>query len=113
MYFYNHIDTQIYFVDVSEKPCWITETIQDSSHYLSNLIMIDVKSEFRAISLELLSLIADCSLLEQHFFDSAMLPESEERVPRPRTKNWIHVIKIITENLKFSDTEQFYNLGKI
>lgn len=96
------------------KPCWITNMIQDSTQYLPKLLQVDVKSEHQSVSLELLTLVAECSTLEQHLLDIGIVSgtcQHVENKSKSRNKNWIHIVQTITENLKFSDTEQFYNLG--
>ncbi|KAF2899192.1 hypothetical protein ILUMI_06979 [Ignelater luminosus] len=93
---------------LKDQPCWITATLKNSSHCLPNILQVDSSPEFelKILHQELLNLITVCVWHEQQFFD-LRLPSPDE-VP---SGSWLHIIEIISDDLKFNDTQHFYNLA--
>lgn len=65
--------------------------------------------EYKILSRDLLSLITQCAVQEQHFLDFMTYLSSKLS---NTTESWGKVIAIIADSLKFSDTTHFYNLCK-
>lgn len=79
---------------------WIKEIFLTSSQNLPNILLTEVHCEDRSISLELLTLIS-----ESTHRDSFYLKPTEKC-----SESWIFLMYILTENLKYNDSSQFYNL---
>ena len=63
---------------------------------------------------EILQLVQECSSRERKLEDigKVVLKKSGEDNTRNTAGPWIHIIRAVTRNLTFSDTQHFYNLGK-
>ena len=63
---------------------------------------------------EILQLVQECSLRERKLEDigNVVLKKSGEDKTANTAGPWIHIIRAVTRNLTFSDTQHFYNLGK-
>lgn len=94
----------------SEKECWIIKFLKDPTQCLLDVIGIDRSSDndAKAIAQELLCLITVSVRKEQHYLDF-YTPCTGDSVD---AKEWTHVIKIIVSNLRFTEEQHFFNLGK-
>ncbi|CAH1155943.1 unnamed protein product [Phaedon cochleariae] len=90
----------------TEPDNWITLFLKDSGQSLLDLLSIDstTDEESKIVGQEILKLITICVKKSQNYIDSYP-PRSVKGKP------WTHVIKMIAENLKFSETQHFYNLA--
>ena len=63
---------------------------------------------------EILQLVQECSVRERKLEDIGyvVLKKSGEDNTSNTAGPWIHIIRAVTRNLTFSDTQHFYNLGK-
>ncbi|KAJ8948142.1 hypothetical protein NQ318_009229 [Aromia moschata] len=95
------------FYKSSGKDCWIVTVLKDGSQCILDLLTVDstTDEENKVIGQELLRLVTACVDQEQHYLD--YYPPSVEN----DSKSWTHIIKIIADNMKFSDAQHFYNLA--
>jgi hypothetical protein len=68
----------------------------------------------RELCREMLQLVQECSMRESKSEDigNVVLKKSGEDSRSNTAGPWIHIIRAVTRNLMFSDTQHFYNLGK-
>lgn len=88
--------------------CWIIDLLKDNNSCLLDLLDYSNISdeESKILSQEFLTLITASVCHEQHFLD--YFPSNNKEIPPSK---WTHIIKIISDNLKFSDAQHFYNLA--
>lgn len=62
---------------------------------------------------EILQLVQECSARERKLedFGRAGVKKTPEGNAKSLSLSWIHIIRVVTENLTLSDTQHFYNLG--
>jgi hypothetical protein len=101
---------------------WITKILKDATHPLPNQLfrLADVPNGTsddymmsKQLCREILQLVQECSVHERQ------LKEARSTVPKKSgdgntgspSGSWIHIIQAVTQNLTFSDTQHFYNLG--
>jgi hypothetical protein len=63
---------------------------------------------------EILQLVQECSVRERKLENvgNVALKKTGEDNTSSTSGSWIHIIRAVTHNLTFSDTQHFYNLGK-
>ncbi|KAJ8960100.1 hypothetical protein NQ317_012332 [Molorchus minor] len=95
------------FYKQQEYECWIVTILKDNSQCFLDLLTVDntTDEENKILSQELLTLVTICVSQQQHYLDY-LTP-----CPAKSQKPWTNIIKIIAENLKFNDTQHFYNLA--
>lgn len=91
----------ILLLKLYKDDCWIKKMLFNSRHHLVKLLQHEVHNDRRAVSLELLNLISEVITLSEDQITSDTKP----------TQNCIFMINVFTENLKFNDSGQFYNLA--
>ncbi|XP_031350383.1 rotatin isoform X3 [Photinus pyralis] len=96
------------FYSLQDDTCWIVTIFKTPSHVLPNLLQIESSPDFeiKPLHQELLYLITVCVWHDQHYLDLHCV-----RPPEAQTSAWLHIIKTISENLKFTESQHFYNLS--
>jgi hypothetical protein len=101
---------------------WITKILKDATQPLPNQLfrLADVPSGTdddyvvsKQLCREILQLVQECSVHERKLDEGGIaVPKkiSDGNTGNP-SGSWIHIIQAVTQNLTFSDTQHFYNLG--
>ncbi|KAK7790266.1 hypothetical protein R5R35_012635 [Gryllus longicercus] len=84
---------------------WVYRILKDPSQPLPCMLKMDSATVSKNISREILQLCQDCCLLEHQ------LEEDENGKNKADVVSWVYLVNIISQNLKFSDTQHFYNLA--
>ncbi|KRT81126.1 hypothetical protein AMK59_5745, partial [Oryctes borbonicus] len=86
--------------------CWISDMLKSGTNPLLTLLSKDriEDAESKPVNKELLLLITTCVCSEQHYLDLYGLNLFY-------SSSWIPIIEIIASNLKFSDSQHFYDLA--
>lgn len=95
------------FVLFTDTDCWVSNLFKCETNALLTLLSrenID-DTQCKTISKQLLLLITTCVSSEQHYLGFYGLSLNHD-------SSWSHVIELIASNLKFNDSQHFYNLGK-
>jgi hypothetical protein len=96
--------------------------LKDASQPLPRLLLrpVDVSGRSgsdgvasKQLRREILRLVEGCSVRERKSEDATgtVAKKTAKGNASSRLESWIHVICAVTENLAFSDTQHFYNLG--
>ncbi|CAG9829728.1 unnamed protein product [Diabrotica balteata] len=90
----------------SNSTSWITNFLKKSTQCIFDLLNIDNTSDddLKIVAQELLKVITLCAKQEQDYLDYYIPMKDSQR-------SWLHIIKIIAENLKNSGKQHFYNLA--
>ncbi|KAF5272203.1 hypothetical protein FQA39_LY01285 [Lamprigera yunnana] len=98
----------VHLFSFHDETCWITNILKTATHVLPNLLQIEAVPDFdiKLVHQELINLITACALEEQHYLDLHSVQSKENF-----TLTWLHVINIIADNLRLSETQHFYNLS--
>ncbi|KAJ4439914.1 hypothetical protein ANN_08044 [Periplaneta americana] len=100
--------------DTAKQICWITTILKDATQPLPSLLLKladmpggseNAGGMSKEMCRELLKLVQECAAREKKTWHVNKNSEN-------KSESWIHIIRAITENLTFSDTQHFYNLGK-
>lgn len=88
--------------------CWISNFLKTETNPILTLLSNETieDAESKTLNKDLLQLITACVTFEQHYLDLYGLNLI-------CTSSWTHLIEIIATNLKFNDSQHFYNLGKL
>ncbi|KAK4876162.1 hypothetical protein RN001_012584 [Aquatica leii] len=91
-----------------DERCWIVNILKTPGHLLPNLLQVESAPDYeiKLMHQELLNLITVCLKDEQHYMDLHS-SKFKDKV----TSNWLHIIRIISENLKLGESQHFYNLS--
>ncbi|XP_069703739.1 rotatin isoform X2 [Periplaneta americana] len=99
--------------DTAKQICWITTILKDATQPLPSLLLKladmpggseNASGMSKEMCRELLKLVQECAAREKK---SRHVNKNSEH----KSESWIHIIRAITENLTFSDTQHFYNLA--
>ncbi|KAL3273445.1 hypothetical protein HHI36_014889 [Cryptolaemus montrouzieri] len=91
------------------EACWILSVLKNPTQYITELIVVESSSDeyLKLLSKELINLITDCVCLEQKFINFYI---ESDQISQPNN-SWAGIIEMITDNLRFQDPQQLYNLA--
>ncbi|CAH0554508.1 unnamed protein product [Brassicogethes aeneus] len=97
----------------SERECWISQFLKNPNTCILDLLAIDntTEEESKILSEELLKLISICACQEQHYLDYCYPLKLKPQKPEDAAMSWRYVVNILSDTLKFSDAQHFYNLA--
>ncbi|KAI4460709.1 rotatin [Holotrichia oblita] len=86
--------------------CWISNFLKNETNPILTLLSNETieDAESKILNKDLLQLITTCVTFEQHYLDLYGLNLI-------CASSWTHLIEIIATNLKFNDSQHFYNLA--
>ncbi|KAK5645259.1 hypothetical protein RI129_006559 [Pyrocoelia pectoralis] len=96
------------FYSLQDEACWIVTIFKTPSHLLPSLLQIESSRDFeiKPLHQELLNLITICVWHDQHYLDLHSVKSLEVQI-----RTWLHIINTISENLKVTESQHFYNLS--